>query len=220
MAFTPLQADVNSIENLGTDKPNEDLGLSGLQLRQKFDAAGTAIKNWINKVFLEEIAGTGGAANIGITQIGSISGYDVQSALQGLYDMENETRETPVTNDKLSSELKIPTDNIADDAVVEGKVADGAITATAAGTLYVASWNGEDEPYTQTVTVEMLKTYATYTPRLGLNASETYATAILEKEGWGYIVDADVDSEAGTITFRASSKPEVDLNFTCEVNKR
>lgn len=114
----------------------------------------------------------------------------------------------------------VGTAQIVDSSIVESKVADGTITATATGTIAYDLWSGEEEPYTQTVTVEMLKTYATYTPRLGLNASETYATAILEKEGWGYIVDADVDSEAGTITFRASSKPEVDLNFTCEVNKR
>lgn len=66
----------------------------------------------------------------------------------------------------------------------------------------------------------MLKTYTNYSPRLSLNTSDTYETAVAEKEAWCFIVDADVNSTTGAITFRASSKPEVDLNFICEVNKR
>ncbi len=206
------------MESLGTDKPNEDLGLSGLQLRQRFDAAVTAIKAWINDTFLAEISGTGGAANIGITQIGSINGYDVQSALQGLYEMSGDTRDASITNSKLSSELKIPTENIADGAVTFEKLG-SSLTVSATGTLYSSGWDGTEEPYTQTVTLTTLKGFENV-PRISLNASETYETAVLEKEGWGYIVDADFNSETGEMKFRASDKPEADMIFTCEVNKK
>ena len=126
MAFTPLSVNVKNIEGLGTDKPNTDLNMSGLQLRQRFDKAVTDIKAWINDVFLAEIAGTGGAGNIGMTQVQGLNATNVQAALSELYTHTGDVKDSSVTVDKLADDFKLPEEHIAESAVTRSKLAQDA----------------------------------------------------------------------------------------------
>lgn len=128
MAFTPLSVNVKNIEGLGTDKPNTDLNMSGLQLRQRFDKAVTDIKAWINDVFLAEIAGISGAGNIGMTQVQGLDATNVQAALSELYAHTGDVKDSSVTVDKLADDFKLPENHIAESAVTNGKITDGAVT--------------------------------------------------------------------------------------------
>lgn len=128
MAFTPLQANVKNIEGLGTDKPNADLNMSGLQLRQRFDKAVADIKDWINNTFLAEISGIDGAANIGSRQIPGLNATNVQNALSEIYEHTGDVADESIVVSKLADDFKLPTDKIADGAVESTQIADGAVT--------------------------------------------------------------------------------------------
>lgn len=54
MALTKLTSDLNNITNL-SDLPNTIDGLTSAQLKEKFDAAGNEIKNYINNTLIKEL---------------------------------------------------------------------------------------------------------------------------------------------------------------------
>ena len=53
MAFTKLTKDMNIIQKL-EDEPNDVGGMTGAELKAKFDEGNNAMKDWINNVFLPE----------------------------------------------------------------------------------------------------------------------------------------------------------------------
>ena len=187
MAFTPFSTNVKNLENLGTDKPNADLGLTGLQLRQRFDKAVSDIKAWINDTFLTEIAGAGGANNIGITQISGMDSTNVQAALAELYSKRGEVQDGTITVSKLSNSFSLPTGKIADGAITEGKIADNAVSRIFTSTIYT-TWTGSAAPYTQEVSVVGLN--ADDKPIIDIVPSDTYETAQEQLDAWGAIYRA------------------------------
>ncbi len=54
MALTKLTADVNNIQAL-SDKPNEIDGLTGSELKERFDRAGATIKTYLNNTLTSEV---------------------------------------------------------------------------------------------------------------------------------------------------------------------
>lgn len=187
MAFTPFSTNVKNLENLGTDKPNADLGLTGLQLRQRFDKAVSDIKAWINDTFLTEIAGAGGANNIGITQISGMDSTNVQAALAELYSKRGEVQDGAITVSKLANSFALPTGKIADEAVTAAKIADNAVSRIFTATIYT-SWTGSEAPYTQEVSVVGLT--ADDTPIIDVLPSDTYETAQQQIDAWSEIYRA------------------------------
>lgn len=77
------------------------------------------------------------------------------------------------------------------------------------GTLDANSWSGASEPYTQTASVNGIR--STDIPILDLVLSSTYSTAKQENEAWCGIISAESSTDA--IIFTASSIPSVDLDF-------
>ena len=64
MAFTELTTDLSNISALH-DRPNDEDGMSAAALKAAFDAAGNAIKEYINETLIPELEASG-AGNIGI----------------------------------------------------------------------------------------------------------------------------------------------------------
>lgn len=54
MALTKLTADVNNIQAL-SDRPNEIDGLTSSQLKERYDKAGSDIKEYLNETLTEEL---------------------------------------------------------------------------------------------------------------------------------------------------------------------
>lgn len=54
MALTKLTADVENIQKL-SDRPNEIDGLTSAELKERFDKAGTTIKEYLNDVLTIEL---------------------------------------------------------------------------------------------------------------------------------------------------------------------
>lgn len=187
MAFTAFSTNVKNLENLGTDKPNADLGLTGLQLRQRFDKAVSDIKAWINDTFLIEIAGAGGANNIGITQISGMDSTNVQAALSELYSKRGDVQDGTITVSKLSGSFALPEGKIANEAVTAGKIADNAVSRVFTATIYT-TWTGSEAPYTQEVSVVGLT--ADDTPIIDVLPSSTYETAQQQIDAWSEIYRA------------------------------
>ena len=206
MAFTPFSTNVKNLENLGTDKPNADLGLTGLQLRQRFDKAVSDIKAWINDTFLTEIAGISGAQNIGITQISGMDSTNVQSALAELYSKRGEVTDGTVTVSKLSNSFALPEGKIASNAVTAGKIAGNAVSTVYTATINT-TWTGSAAPYTQEVTVNGLT--ADDKPIVDVVPSDTYETAQAQIEAWGEIYRAVAG--ANKLTVYATSAPTVSI---------
>ena len=145
MAFTPFSANVKNLENLGTDKPNADLGLTGLQLRQRFDKAVSDLKSWVNDTFLTEISGIYGAGNIGITQISGMDATNVQAGLAELYSKRGEVQDGSITVGKLSGSFALPAEKIAGGAVTKEKIASGATYTTTSISLSSSGWSNRQQ---------------------------------------------------------------------------
>lgn len=79
-----------------------------------------------------------------------------------------------------------------------------------------AEWTGETAPYTQVVEVEAI--LETDHPHIVPVYSETLETALLEKEAWSMVSDANTAD--GSITFICfEDKPETAINVQIEVNR-
>lgn len=69
MAFTKLTKDMGIIAKLD-DEPNDVGGLSAAQLKEKFDEAGQAVKEYLNETLLPELAAATAAAMLGANMDG------------------------------------------------------------------------------------------------------------------------------------------------------
>lgn len=86
MALPKFEKDISYISKLA-DQPNDTVGnpLSAAQLKDRFDAAGNDIKEYINTVLIPFLQGASAAANLGLEPISGITdATDLQSALEAL----------------------------------------------------------------------------------------------------------------------------------------
>lgn len=141
MAFTRMTGNVDNISAL-SDRPNDTDGMSAAALKAAFDAAGNALKTYVNTVLIPELEASG-AENIGIEPITALGSADnVQAALEALFDEIRESQagvvldgsigtakleDLAVTAAKLS-ELAVTTEKIYGLAVTTAKLANGAVT--------------------------------------------------------------------------------------------
>lgn len=141
MAFTRMTGNVDNISAL-SDRPNDTDGMSAAALKAAFDAAGNALKTYVNTVLIPELEASG-AENIGIEPITALgSAADVQAALVAILGVISDVQagvvqdgsvgtakleDLAVTAAKLS-ELAVTTEKIAALAVTTAKLADGAVT--------------------------------------------------------------------------------------------
>jgi len=105
MALSLLEAEVENVSAL-SDQPNDNDGLSADELKAVFDAAGVAIKNYLNNILVPELEAAINAAASGIAM----------DALSGSMFIDG-----TITADKLSQEEGL-------EAVVTNAVRDYAIT--------------------------------------------------------------------------------------------
>lgn len=128
MSFTQFSTDVKNLENLGTNRPNKDLGLSGLQLRQKFDKAVSDLKTFINGTLIVELESALGAGNIGITTPAGMQSLNVQQAINELHsEATADIEDGSVTTGKIASNA-VTAGKLASNAVTAAKIADNAVT--------------------------------------------------------------------------------------------
>lgn len=132
-----------SIISLLDDEPNDVGGLPAEELKAKFDEAANIIKNYINETLLPQLAGTDGAANVGIETIPGVTGAtNVQAALAKLESQligmtQGAVADMSITNAKLAAAavtaskiaaLAVTTTALADGSVTTPKLAEAAVT--------------------------------------------------------------------------------------------
>lgn len=103
----------------------------------------------------------------------------------------------------------VSTTQLDSNSVTSVKIAANAVSTTYTGDLTATGWSGSAAPYSQAVTITGV--LATDTPIVDLVASDTYATAESQIEGWANIYRAVATSN--TITFYATDKPTIALPF-------
>lgn len=118
-----------------------------------------------------------------------------------------ENRFTAGTYDEIKQTV---TSHLADYATLDnfGHVKHAVLTATLDTT-----WEGEEAPYTKTITVNGIQ--ATDTPIIDVVMSGDYATDEQRVEAWGYIYRAVTGTNS--ITFYATEKPTIDLPIQIKV---
>lgn len=121
MSFTRFQAEVGNISAL-SNTPNVTDGLSGAQLRARFDKAAEDIKAYLNNVLLVQLEGTGSAGNLGITEIDGLVADTVQEALEALYQAILDASQGEIPDGSVT------TQKLADTSVTAPKIAAGAVT--------------------------------------------------------------------------------------------
>lgn len=135
-----------------SDRPNDQDGMSALELKRRFDQGVADIKEYINLVLLPTLEASG-AAYLGIGQITGLDAANVQEALEALMtaisgatagaipDGSLETgklADLAVTTAKIAA-LAVTSAKIADLAVTAAKIADGAVTTDKLGARAVTS---------------------------------------------------------------------------------
>jgi len=138
MAFTQLTDDLSIISKL-PDEPNDSVEHDGTWLKGQFDAAGNAIKTYINGTLLTELGGTGAAANIGTDEItGLVSDPDLQSVLEAIYQVAEDAQGGIVADESITTaklhDTAVTTTKIADANVTHAKLSDNAVESNNIGT--------------------------------------------------------------------------------------
>ena len=114
MKITPFDRDVENISKLD-DRPNIENGYTSKELKSVFDRAGRDIKEYINRVLIEELASStsasSGADKIGSGDIPLLPSGSVQEKLEALSeritDLANGTiPDGSITPDKFSDDIK------------------------------------------------------------------------------------------------------------------
>lgn len=205
MSFTQFSTDVKNLENLGTNRPNKDLGLSGLQLRQKFDKAVSDIKAFINGTLIVELESALGAGNIGITTPAGMQSQNVQQAIAELYDAATTIADAAVTTQKIANGA-VESSKLASGAVTVAKMADNAVSTVYTATV-TADWEGTEAPYTQTVQVSGIT--ADDKPIIDIVPSDTFATAEQQCDAWSVIYRIETGTDS--LTVYATEPTEVSI---------
>lgn len=145
--------DLDIIATLDTE-PNDIGGLSADELKAKFDEAGNIIKKYINETLIPELAGTNGAANIGIETIAGLTGVlTVQAALEKIEQQMAEMTQGAVSDNSIGTakliNLAVTTMKLADLAVTTAKLADGAVESEKLKDLAVLTAKLADKAVTE-----------------------------------------------------------------------
>lgn len=145
--------DLDIIATLDTE-PNDIGGLSADELKAKFDEAGNIIKKYINGTLIPELAGTNGAANIGIKTIAGLTGVlTVQAALEKIEQQMAEMTQGAVSDNSIGTakliNLAVTTMKLADLAVTAAKLADGAVESKKLKDLAVLTAKLADKAVTE-----------------------------------------------------------------------
>lgn len=145
--------DLDIIATLDTE-PNDIGGLSADELKAKFDEAGNIIKKYINETLIPELAGTNGAANIGIETIAGLTGVlTVQAALEKIEQQMAEMTQGAVSDNSIGTakliNLAVTTMKLADLAVTAVKLADGAVESKKLKDLAVLTAKLADKAVTE-----------------------------------------------------------------------
>lgn len=145
--------DLDIIATLDTE-PNDIGGLSADELKAKFDEAGNIIKKYINETLIPELAGTNGAANIGIETIAGLTGVlTVQAALEKIEQQMAEMTQGAVSDNSIGTakliNLAVTTMKLADLAVTAAKLADGAVESKKLKDLAVLTAKLADKAVTE-----------------------------------------------------------------------
>ena len=132
MAITKLTTDLAIISKL-SDEPNDVDGLSGAELKAKFDEAGLTIQDYINDTLIPELGGEGAAEAIGIAPVPGLTGIeDLQNALVAIVEMIQEITQGSVADGSITTaklaDIAVTTAKIASAAVTAAKLADNAVT--------------------------------------------------------------------------------------------
>lgn len=168
MPFQKLNDDLNIISKLA-DEPNDVGGLTAAQLKEKFDAAGNAIKEFINTIFIAQLENSG-ATNIGIKPIEALpEAVTIQTALENITaQLANvvigQIPNLSITSEKIVNEA-ITEPKIAAGSVTEKKLSDHAVTAIKLALAAVST----DALQEGCVTSEKIKAGAVGTTALGDN---------------------------------------------------
>lgn len=181
MSFTTFTGAVDNITQL-PDRPNDELNMSGEDLRKEFDKTGAALKTYINGTLLSELEATTAGANIGVSATG-ITATTVTGALEelladigsavvaGLSDDCVQTsyiQDAAVTTAKLNDGA-VTTAKITDANVTTAKINDSAVTTAKLNNSAVTTGKIADGA----VTEAKLGSLAVTTNKLGANAVTT-----------------------------------------------
>lgn len=218
MAFTHLTDDLAIISKL-SDEPNDVDGLTGAELKAKFDEAGLTIQTYINETLIPEIAGAGAAESVGISPVPGLTGAEtVQDALTALVAVvqeaeQGEVLDGSITTSKLAN-AAVTTDKVAASAVTEAKlasavvstakIADGAVTGAKIASGAVTA----DKIASLAVTADKIAAGAVTNGKLGALAVGTsnidsYAVTA-EKIYSGAVTDAKIAANAVSANFTAT----------------
>lgn len=126
--LTPMSTGVGNISALH-DRPNTDDGLSGEQLRAKFDKAGSDIKDFINDSLISELDDKLEVLETTVDGLvaGTVTDDSVYTAaIQDLAVSNAKLSENAVTSSKLLDGA-VTTGKLDSKAVTTAKIADGAV---------------------------------------------------------------------------------------------
>lgn len=136
MALPEFEKDMRIVSVL-SDRPNaaSNEHLDGLQLKQKFDEGGEALKEYINETLIPFLAGSEAAASLGIGTISGISeATNIQQALEALKRAIDNTTAGAIPDGSLSGAKLLPATitarELSANSVTAGKIADNAVSGT------------------------------------------------------------------------------------------
>lgn len=136
MALPKFEKDMRIVSVL-SDRPNaaSNEHLDGLQLKQKFDEGGEALKEYINETLIPFLAGSEAAASLGIGTISGISeATNIQQALEALKRAIDNTTSGAIPDGSLSGAKLIANAiterELSTNSVTTGKLADNAVSGT------------------------------------------------------------------------------------------
>lgn len=136
MALPKFEKDMRIVSVL-SDRPNaaSNEHLDGLQLKQKFDEGGEALKEYINGTLIPFLAGSEAAASLGIGTISGISeATNIQQALKALKFAIDNTTTGAIPDGSLSGAKLIANAiterELSTNSVTTGKLADNAVSGT------------------------------------------------------------------------------------------
>lgn len=137
----------------------------------------------------------------------NLTGDSVQTAMESM----NVKVEDRVTKDALIKTVDKINESIMK---VDKKADDNASTITFKTTIVSSSFEGTEAPFTQKIFIDGIK--ASDNPIVGVLVSDSYRTALDEKEEWGNI--SRITCDDGFITvYCFENKPSVDLNIQIKV---
>lgn len=110
MAFSRFTQDMNIISKLDNE-PNDVGGLSASALKARFDAAGIALKDALNKL-VSELGAAAAAGNIGFSPTAGVNKTNVQDAIENVQ----------------AQLAGVSQGAVADGSITAGKLAAGAVT--------------------------------------------------------------------------------------------